>query len=42
MLLIGLAPIILLGASVGPQTSVYTGSNNDEVSCYEIGIAVSL
>jgi hypothetical protein len=41
MLLIGLFPLILLGAPVGPQTSVYAGSNNDEVSCYERGIAVS-
>jgi hypothetical protein len=41
ILLIGLVPIILLGTTVGPQTSVYAGSNNDEVSCYERGMAVS-
>jgi hypothetical protein len=37
MLLIGLIPIMLLGATVGPQTAVYAGSNN-EVSCYERGL----
>lgn len=37
MLLIGIIPILLLGAAVGPQTSVYAGSNN-EVSCYEKGL----
>ena len=37
MLLIGLIPIMLLGATLGPQTAVYASSNN-EVSCYERGL----
>lgn len=38
ILLIGLIPIILLGATIGPQTLIYASSSNDEVSCYERGI----
>ncbi len=36
-LLIGFLPLMLLAATVGPQISVYAGSNN-EVSCYERGL----
>ncbi|WP_186434095.1 hypothetical protein [Candidatus Nitrosocosmicus arcticus] len=37
-LLIGLVSIIILGTTVAPPTSVYAGSNNDEVSCFERGL----